>query len=198
MPEGTTFSGQRDEIKLYMEKGFQASCGSFAALVASLALSKTSYSEQIASTVGTAIDGMLMLLVLVLNLFYLVLLLSCLFAILKRGLFILRVASEPEKAWEIFARDPANFNVWRRGNYWDWAWNIDNWFMVPVVFVIVSITAVLAVVAIHSMEPRTKYIAIAIVLLHVFPIWMAHSLYKLNRECHRLTRQKCQIDGQAG
>jgi hypothetical protein len=183
-------SAQRDEIKLYMEKGFQASFGYFAALLAVLALGNSSYTTDFAKYLNINAADILLIFVLVTNLFYLILLTSCLFAILKRGLFILSDHHAVEREWEVFARDPSTFKVWQDKN--KIAWNIDNLFMVPV-FLLIGIISVWAfVLGWQSTSVPVRWIAIFVAVLHLFPIWMLFSLSVLNSECQRVSREKQQ------
>lgn len=183
MSERKSFSGQRDEIKLYMDKGYQASFGYFAALVAVFAVSKTAYAADVAAAIGVSVVLATALFLLVTNLFYSIILLSCLFAILKRGLFILRMADSSDRDWEVFARDPTKFDVWAsRGRI---AWNIDNWFMIPVLVVILLVSVGAVYVGIKQGGLYIKLSAFALFALHTIPAWMLISLSALSAECTR-------------
>jgi hypothetical protein len=184
MPEANSHAVPRDEIKLFMEKAFQMSFGYFAALVAFLALSRTTYLADIALVSGTTTTRLLGLAVLVTNLFYLIVLTSCLFAILKRGLFILSSdRTSSEHGWEVFARNPSTFGVWQNGGLIEW--NIDNYYMFPIIFVIVAVSIFTAYLGLASGSGYVRWAAVIALTLHALPGWMLYALYKLNAECHR-------------
>lgn len=64
-------STQRDEIKLYMDKSFQSSIGYFAAILAFLALSKTSFSSDMAVSFSIGTISLLSIVILLTNWAYL-------------------------------------------------------------------------------------------------------------------------------
>lgn len=187
-----TYSVQRDEIKFYMEKGFQASFGYFAVLVAAFALGNSSYTTQLATYIGIKIQDLLVIFFLLTNLFYLIVLPSCLFAILKRGLFILSNDQRgADYDWEIFARDPSRFTAvaWDKENWL--AWNIDNFFMMPAFFVIVMLSIIGILIGIKS---DVWYVRLITAGIFILPVWVIVYLWKLNSECQRLAHKRRQTD----
>ena len=192
MSESDNVRTPREEIRLYIDKAFQASLGYFTILFALFALSNTSYIGQTAGTLKVSIGSLFAMLILVINLIYLTLLCSCLFAILKRGLFILCSENSPgERQWEVFARDPSRSGVWCGNSLV--AWNIDNYFMIPVFIIIVGITFFATYFGWQSKQPYIQWFTVIAAASHLIPCWMLWCLGKLNAECHRRSKVVRQI-----
>ena len=186
------FGSQRDEIKLFTEKAFQGSFGYFALLIALLALSKTSSLADVAASMGLRARGLISLMVLGVNLFYFVLLVSCLFAILKRGYFILASGrASADHRWELFSRFPPPEDEPTAGSlvaYRTVQWNIDNYYMIPVVLFIVLGSIWASVVGFGSTSGLAFGVVVLLACFHIVPLWMLWSVGRLNQECRTLVR----------
>jgi hypothetical protein len=187
------FASQKSEVSFFMEKTFQISFTYFAGLVAFFALSKTGFMKAVVQVSGLHLGILVALVVLVLNLVYVTLACACLFAILKRGMFILkhglrlgdsRVSLYIE--WEKFVRDDSLMPVSPRLR--SLAWNIDNYYMLPLFGLIMasSVGAVWYVQADGTTE--AKIIGAVLAFLYVIPAYMLYYMGVLNRECRRLLR----------
>src|SRR3712207_6655814 len=89
----------RAEIQFFMDKIFQSSLAYFLLLVSTLALSKTSLSVDLAQLLGLAVGDLVACTLLLLNVLYSILSFSCLFAVLKRGLFALVERQRVSETW---------------------------------------------------------------------------------------------------
>jgi hypothetical protein len=192
---GADFSTQRAEVTFFMEKAFEISLFYFAGLGAFVALSKSDVMTAAAKFSGIPLVGLLSLGVLLLNLVYLILAIACLFAVLKRGLFILEHTvdrrsqdsssqSMPsmERAWEGFVRESL-ITTGSPGRLRALAWNIDNYYMVPLFVIILGASTVSAIVAFALDSWLVRAMAAVLIILYVVPGFMAMQLEALNHEC---------------
>ena len=127
----------RTEIAFFMEKSFQITfgyLGSAAALTAGVAIDDV---RALIAQNGLEIGSLWAVALLVLNVLYLTAAGGCLFAILKRGYFILTQsnASSTDARWERFLRTQA-YSVFGSKFLDRIAWNFDNFYMAPVLFAI--------------------------------------------------------------
>lgn len=180
----------RAEIQFFMDKIFQASLAYFVLLVSALALSKTSITGDVAVAAHMRTGDVVACTLLLLNVLYATLSGSCLFAVLKRGLFALITrerVSETWRKWEIFVRDDSH----ARGNINMRliAWNIDNYYVVPIFLGVVAVSTVSAVYCIAGGTVAARWAGIALVAAHVMPIMILIQLGKLNAICRRIARQ---------
>jgi hypothetical protein len=185
------FASQKSEIAFFMEKTFQISFTYFAGLVAFFALSKTDFMKAVVQTSGIRLGILVALVVMLLNLVYLTLACACLFAILKRGMFILKHSSRSAESeaslyveWENFVRDDSVLPGWARLR--PLAWNIDNYYMLPLFAVIISSSAGAGWYALAGEQLKSEIVAGILIVLYVIPGYMIYYMAALNRECRRL------------
>lgn len=179
-------SAQRDEIKLYMDKLFQASFGYFAALLALLAISKTSLSTDIAEIIKLDASEFLSIAILLTNWAYIILVCSCSFAIQKRVFFILCTGPSSDCEWEVFSQNPSKFRAGSFGLIS--GWGIDRYAISPVLMIILAITVTAFYVLIHSLvscHEYIKYTAVFLLALYTVPIWMMVCMIRIGSECKR-------------
>lgn len=172
----------KTEIASFMDRAWQASIGYFAAVGASLAVVSSDALADLPKTVGMERSELLALLALAANPLYLSALLACLFATLKRGLFILRMSDDrggTEVKWERFVRGHRSAPMSR------FAWNIDNYYAVPTA-VVIAVTSIWAAwTCLTSRSTDVVVLGTAGLILHSVPVYMAFHLAKLNAECER-------------
>jgi hypothetical protein len=185
------FASQKSEIAFFMEKTFQISFTYFGGLIAFFALSKTSFMKAIVQTSGIRLGILVALVVMLLNLVYLTLACACLYAILKSGMFILKHSprSAESKAslyveWEKFVRDDSMLPAWARLR--PLAWNIDNYYMLPLFSVIILSSAGAGWYALAGEQLKGEIAAAILIALYVIPGYMSYYMAVLNRECRRL------------
>jgi len=175
-------AAQRDEIKLYFDKSFQSSIGYFAAIFALIALSRTSNALEnfdVKSTVSISI--------LLTNWLYFILISSCFFAIQKRVLYILCTGPSLDYYWEIFSDNPLNYSVWKSRTRL--SWKLDSYFVVPIFFVIITITVFAVYIGWQSPNTYTRVTIFVLVLLHAIPAWMTYCMIRLGLECGRRVKE---------
>ncbi len=170
----------KGEISFFMEKTFQISFGYLGALVALVAASGLDVVSAAAEALGTTTAPLLCSGVLVLNAVYLALASGTLFATLKRGLYLM--IHDPGGAhfrWERFVREShrSPFGTGRLGSV---AWNLDNYYMVPLFGLIVVVSIASAFVGLHE---SARAVDAAIVLLaaagHAIPLAMVLATAKI-------------------
>jgi hypothetical protein len=148
MTEHVEVSGIKAEIQFFMEKCFQASFGYLAGLFAVLALSRVDYVSDLASAAHMPVRSLISVIVLLLNLFYFTVIGSCLFAVLKRGYFILALGAESVDAkWELFTRRDRQKSARPMHAL---AWNIDNYYMLPIFGVLFVVSVIAGVLGLTS------------------------------------------------
>ncbi|MDX3709061.1 hypothetical protein PV733_08785 [Streptomyces europaeiscabiei] len=187
------FEAQRVEIAFYTEKAFQISLFYFAGLGAFFALSKSDVMTAVSKFTNLPLSSLAALFVLTVNLVYLVLACACLFAILKRGMFVLKHTSNVtsvaqagsiHREWEKFVRDESPMGGTTALH--SLAWNIDNYYMVPLFVLIVGASVASMWVALTSGSWVTVAFAGILFLLHAIPGYMAKQLAVLNERCRSL------------
>ncbi|MFI5819306.1 hypothetical protein ACIA8I_09205 [Streptomyces rishiriensis] len=195
MPEEYDFEAQRSEVAFFMEKAFQISFVYFAGAAAFFAVSKSDVMTSIVRATGMPLVGLAAVVILLLNLVYVTLACACLFAVLKRGLFILTHTSKSPRdraaresiywKWEEFVRsDDAKGAAKMR----DIAWNIDNYYMVPLFSVIVIGSVISVVVAMASGSTVIQFISSVLIALHAIPGFILRQLVVLDRQCREILR----------
>jgi hypothetical protein len=185
------FGSQKSEITFFMEKTFQISFTYFGGLIAFFALSKTDFMKAVVLASGIRLGILTAVVILLLNLIYVTLACACLFAILKRGLFILRHSprsSDSEQSlyieWEKFVRDDSLMPTWHRLR--PLAWNIDNYYMLPLFAVIIASSVGAAWYALADGVLEAKIVAAILFCLYIIPAYMFYYMGVLNRECRRV------------
>ncbi|WP_030414063.1 hypothetical protein [Streptomyces sp. NRRL S-1448] len=191
------FEAQRSEVAFFMEKAFQISFVYFAGVAAFFALSKSDVMTSIVRATGLPLAGLAAVVILLLNLVYVTLACACLFAVLKRGLFILTHTSPtPGRQsaresiywkWEEFVRDDEAMGAAEMRNF---AWNIDNYYMVPLFSVIVVASIISAVIALSSNSAIIQGVAALLVISHVIPVFMLRQLAILDRRCRKILQDE--------
>ncbi|MBE9582557.1 MAG: hypothetical protein IMF18_13210 [Proteobacteria bacterium] len=170
----------RDEIKFFMEKAFQFAYIYIGSAFAILAGGKLDVFKGLAAAAGSGTDVIMVLGLLVLNLAYLILASSCLFAVLKRGYFILiqgeRSCGSPVLEWERFVRIPATLP--RRID-----WNVDNYFMGVLYGLVWASSLALLVYAVQNSHGGMRWCAIGLGLLYCIPMWNTLNTVRLNGIC---------------
>ena len=136
----------KNEIRFFMDKSFAVSFGYIGAIVALLAAVKFKVLEDAATSMHADEWSLLCGGVLVVNTVYLTVASSFLFAILKRGYFILKntpasTGSEVDldREWEVFVRKPGA-ELFESHKMNMFAWNCDNFYMVPIFILIIAIS----------------------------------------------------------
>ena len=160
----------KEEIRFFMEKSFQVSFGYVGALVALAAAIKFDVLVDVARASGMGQGVLLSCALVVVNNVYSTVAVACLFAILKRGYFILTSTPPSAEAqvsihrqWEIYVRSSSNC-LFASPSLNGLAWNVDNYYMLPV-FALIQAVSVGAVVYPWCVE-SPLLIRIAIVLLY--------------------------------
>ncbi len=185
----TSLESVKAEITFFMEKGFQFSFVYVGAVFAAVATLNVGTVKAIFHLPEENLSLLIVPALLLLNFLYLVVASSCLFAILKRGYFILANGqssegdSLTEVAWERFVRRGTDGPTRRFGSI---AWNIDNYYTVVVCLLIVALSVVLAVYGVAEFPERWKAVPLVLLLLHVIPAWFFLRTKSLNDLCHRL------------
>ncbi|WP_329195232.1 MULTISPECIES: hypothetical protein [unclassified Streptomyces] len=189
---GESFEAQRSEIAFFMEKAFQISFVYFAGVAAFFAVSKSDVMTSIVQATGIPLSGLAAVVILLLNLVYVTLACACLFAVLKRGLFILTHTSNAPIGqakesihwkWEEFVRNDEAMGAARMRNV---AWNIDNYYMIPLFSVIVIASVISAVMAMACGSVIIQCTASVLIVLHVIPGFILRQLTVLDRQCRRI------------
>lgn len=169
----------KGEILFFMGKIFQFTFVYIGAVFAVLASSNLQVAGHIANFLRVGQTMLAVEVFLLLNFLYLVLSSSCMFAILKRGFFIVREVGptapyHPLVRWERFVRkNPRNFN--------SFLWNIDNHF-VAVLFVAVLASSCLAFgFLVSQVGWKRAGIPLLLMILHGLPIWWIWPSWKLFR-----------------
>src|ERR1700733_1434304 len=185
------FAPQKAEVAFFMDKTFQISFTYFGGLVAFFALSKTDFMKAVVQASGIRLGILTALVILLLNLVYVTVACACLFAILKRGLFILKHSprSSDSKAslyieWERFVRDDSLMPTWHKLR--PLAWNIDNYYMLPLFAIILMSSAGAGWYAIGDGVIKAKLSAIILIAFYAVPVYMFYYMAMLNNECRRL------------
>lgn len=191
MSSDPDFSKQRSEIGFFMEKAFQISLAYFAGIVAFFALSRTDFMRALINATGLTMWPLVAVILLLLNLVYMTLACACLFAILKRGLFILMHSSHsnsddlsPDADWERFVRNDSLVPTW--GKLRALAWNIDNYYMMPLFAVIIGASVACGWIDFASGILRAQIAAGVLSFLYIVPAFMLFYMNRLNDECRRL------------
>jgi hypothetical protein len=183
------------EIAFFMEKAFQVTFGYIAVLAGLVAAFSFDIYPALAAQWGFSQAFVFSLLVLVSSTIYLATAWSCLFAVLKRGYYIM-VSSEREPEtdgigglWELFVRDYRDFNLARNKpnsrRVSRFVWNFDNYYMVPihgVVGLAALCSGVVAVVEAGSPLRTLSTVIVALVLV-LIPGVAGSALRKMDRLC---------------
>lgn len=175
------------EITFFMEKTFQVSFGYFGALIAFLAAFKLEIVQAAGQAIGTGGGVVIAWAVLLLDVIYLTVAGACIYAVLKRGYFILirAAVADPLRAWEVFER-AAEENPIRGDAVPGISWNVDNYYMAPIYILIVVISAVAAGYCLLVPNTLARAIMGVLVSLHIFPAgWTLVAAKRMDGLCRR-------------
>ena len=180
--EGTSLPLIKNEITFYMEKMFQFSFIYIGIVFATLAGANLDFMSAIASQLGSTAGLITISAILLLNLTYLTLSTACMFAILKRGYFILAHASDKSDAlirWEVFMRvRPKQFGTV--------GWNIDNGFLALIFVFTLGASLTLGIFGfIHSNGMTSSLLVGGLLGLHLVPMLAAWQVLKLHKACQQ-------------
>jgi len=179
------FAPIKSEIAFFMDKTFQVSYGYVTGIAVFLALSKSDLIGEVSSSLKIRIFDLVALTVLLLNVVYLILACAFLFAILKRGLFILlmgyRTGGSIYPAWEAFVRGLGTVKTSRI--FGVISWNIDNYYMLPIYVFIVAGSVIAFVYAIDSPRIEVRVVSIILALFHTLPVIMLWYIRRMTNEC---------------
>jgi hypothetical protein len=186
-----TLKEVKDEIRFFMERSFQVSFAYLGALAVTVLSARSDAVSSIASTTGLEAAVILIGLLLLNNFVYLSIAMSCHFALLKRGMFILLSEENGDRIlidWERFLRRPNRF-------FREFGWNIDNYYLAPVDFLVAASSVALVGYQMTRLllgqDPhRIQEIGVILLpaILHVWPIWSFIQLVKLMRVQRKLVR----------
>ena len=177
------------EIAFFMEKSFQITfgyLGSAAALTAGVAVDDI---RALLTEAGVEIGPLWAVILLVLNVMYLTAAGGCLFAVLKRGYFILihSAASSTNARWERFLRTQT-YPVFGLKVLDRIAWNFDNFYMAPVLFAIgLSSVGASAYAWNAGSDPRVRWAVAGLLLLHALPVAIFLAISRLDYACRTYT-----------
>ncbi len=182
----------KQEIRFFMEKSFQVSLGYVGTFVALAAVVKLDLLTKLSSFLGISVLAILSVAVLLINITYLTLASACIFATLKRGYYILLHAPEnienkfaDYRHWEIFVRiaDPP---LVRKKFFNFLAWNVDNYYMLPL-FLFIGISSIFAAVyGWHASDGLiSRVLLLCLFFLHIIPIACLSANGLLNNKCRQ-------------
>jgi hypothetical protein len=188
-----SLSSIKNEITFFMEKSFQFSFVYVGAIFAGIASTKLEVMDILAAKLNTKPLLLVVTSILVLNLVYLTLAASCIFAILKRGYFILTHSSEdPEGvlvSWEKFVRKSNR-------EFGDLGWNVDNYYVGVIYFLVLILSLAAFLYGLFNYSGKGVAILFVLLALHILPIWALIQTAKLNAVCRRLIdkREEANVD----
>jgi len=186
------FASVRDEIRFFMDKGYQVSFGYFGALAALIAATKLQATTDVAATLGFPVGMLLAIAIVLLNVLYLSVAGGCLFGVLKRGYFILTNAGDAvdrevlvKAEWEVFVRSVRE-RLFANAFLDDMAWNVDNYYMVPILTFIVGVSVAALVYAwLADASTMARAVTVGLALLHLLPIATLMAVARLDGVCRK-------------
>ncbi len=192
----------KDEIKLFMEKSFQISFGYVGTLLAVVALGNADAVTSLATQFSTTPTYLVLIALLILNVTYVTLASACLFAVLKRGYFILlhspRNGAHPStlREWEVFVRTSEGIASPQRFAS-QLAWNVDNYYMIPFYVLVIASSGTAIVLGFREAAELTETIIVLVLLLcHAVPLVALALAAKLDSKCRRaILRQTPGLSG---
>ena len=178
----------KNEITFFMEKSFQFSFVYIGSIFASVAGVKVDEVGKLATALHTDTGVVLTTAILTFNVVYLVLASSCLFAILKRGYFILQYSSPGREEvivnWEKFVRKPDI-------QFGSLGWNVDNYYMAVFYILIFIFSITVLIYGLTSTSVGALRIFFSILFaLHALPTWVLIQTAKLDSACRALVRER--------
>jgi hypothetical protein len=163
----------KKEAFFFMERVYQTSYLYVASLFALGIASKAEVSSPVVEFLGGEATTAVALALLVLNWSYLLVVISAMYSVLKRGLFLVTYCETQSiySRWEAFLRSPPR-------EVHDLAWNTDNYF-VGVVACLVLISSALAVTVGLAKGHYAVFVPIA--AAYSIPLWAGAKLRELER-----------------
>lgn len=183
----------RSEIRFFMDKTFQLSLGYIGMIVASIAVVKFELVAALANRWGLPMGVLLCPFILVINSLYLTVSSAFVFAVLKRGYFILMNSAastvtddvRPYRTWEVWVRTGSDglFGPPRMNAL---AWNVDNYYLIPLAALIGLLSVAVTVYPmIVDASPGVRAVVGVLFVAHLIPpvciLWATHRLDKLCR-----------------
>lgn len=172
----------KTEILFFMDKIFQSSFAYLGAIAVSILTANLSVITEIEKLSGIDKSVLIAYVLLFANAIYLIFAASCSFAIIKRGLFILRHRDRTSALsnWEAFVRRA-------EPSFSHFSWNVDNYYVGIFFFVIFASSICLAGYARAYAPPQIALWAElyfwSVIFAHVIPIWSLFQIGKLIRLC---------------
>src|SRR5689334_17751380 len=163
---------------------FRSSFGYLTALAAVLAASSSQYVASTASALRTTPAVLVSETVLLLNLFYFTLVSGCLFAVIKRGFFILQTRQGTvDERWERFSRfSPVEDNARWTGGIGRLAWNIDNLYLLPLFGLLAGCSIAASCLSLDRSSGWPLVLATTLTALYAVPAGMLWYVVVLTRE----------------
>ena len=180
----------KQEIRFYMQKSLQRSLGYVGTFIAIGAMIKLDLMSDLLKILEINEKSILATAVLLVNALYLNFVSACLFAIMKRGYYILLNAPEialnnsgDYRHWECFVRRISPPIV--KNSFLDRIiWNVDNYYMLPL-FLFIGTSSLVAMI--YGWDPKAgiifKVFYSLLVLSYIIPIVFNISNGILNKKC---------------
>lgn len=185
----------KSEITFFMDKSFQFSFVYVGAVFAGIASIKLDVIDTWAIKLHTTAETLLTILILLLNLVYLILASSCIFAILKRGYFFLAHSDQqpegPLVVWEKFVRKAT-------GSFSTLGWNVDNYYVGVIWFFIFALSMCGFFYGILNATGTSVIVLSVLMALHGIPVWCLVQTAKLNRACRAKIAERARGSNHSG
>jgi hypothetical protein len=171
------FKDVKDEIRFFMDKSFQASFAYIGALVAAAYSVKLDVLSETSTLIGISSSVILSSILLLANFIFLTVNLGCIFAVIKRGIFIVASAERDSASsvaeWEVFLQLKA-------AGLGFVAWNTDNLYLTPIVMVVVLLSFLIFGLELLSGVKRIEVFVLTVPMaLHLWPAWSLSQLLRL-------------------
>jgi hypothetical protein len=166
-----TLNRVKDEVAFFMDKTHQVSFGYVGVLVALAAATKLDVGDAVAKDLGLGLGPLVCVAILTINAVYLSLTAGTLFAVVKRGMFlVLRDHSHGgHRSWESFLRaKPAQAGMPSKVG-----WNLDNYYMIPLVVLIFVISGIAVFIGLKDAAGTGDWVAVGVgAIIQLIPILM--------------------------
>lgn len=188
--ESENLASIKTEIMFFMDKMFQFSFIYLGAIFASIAGTNLGLYNILSSNLNVPKSALLLLAILALNFIYLILSLSCSFAILKRGLFILQKRKK-DSTHENILIDWEEFVRFKRFNLSTVTWNLDNFYVIILISICYLFSFYLIIWGICTFYCENAYMLWALIfvaLFYLLLIFVFRALYHLNTHCRAIIK----------
>ncbi len=180
----------KNEITFFMEKVFQFSFVYIGSLFAIAAGTKSDVIKDLSESWRVGPFVVVAIGLLLLNLMYLVIACSCIFAVLKRGYFIL-IYGGPEQndalpEWEAFLRA-------KREHFGYLSWNVDNYYLVVLYTLILMMSILLFCYGVINSNGLIRASILALGCMHAIPMWALIKTGKLNAACIEIASARTRV-----